>query len=156
MNRWSEHALVRQWQQITPGRRGLLKVALWSVALMLVGQLLWLPGQARVQQAERELMRERELAARLLRIVQGPVRSQSSAELLTPARLNDRARVVGIRVASLEAKAGQVDVSLEGPVGAVLAWLHALEQEGGKVLSIQLHIEGELLRARFAMELAEA
>jgi general secretion pathway protein M len=38
----------------------------------------------------------------------------------------------------------------------VLAWLHLLEQEGGKPLSLQLQAEGELLQARFVMMLAEA
>ncbi|AYG47078.1 hypothetical protein DV532_23405 [Pseudomonas sp. Leaf58] len=152
MNRWSN---LWQWQQLTPGRQALVKVALWGGAVMMICQLFWLPGQARMQQAEELLTRERELGAQLQRMVQGPPRSQSATELLTPARLNERARAAGIRVAGLEAKAGQVDVSLEGPVAAVLAWLHALEQEGGKMLSIQLQVEGELLQARFALVLAE-
>lgn len=148
-------AMVRQWQQLTPGRQALVKVALFGGAVMVICQLLWLPGQARLQQAEQLFTREAERGAQLQRMVQGPPRSQSATELLTPARLNERARAAGIRVAGLEAKAGQVDVSLEGPVAAVLAWLHALEQEGGKMLSIQLQVKGELLQARFALVLAE-
>lgn len=156
MKRWNDNVLVREWQQMAPRRRALLKMALWGVALVMTCQMLWLPGQVRLQQAEQALERERELGAQLQRIVQGPPRSQSTAELLTPGRLNERARAAGIRVASLEAKAGQVDVSLEGPVGAVLAWLHVLEEESGKMLGLQLQVEGEQLQARVAMALAEA
>jgi general secretion pathway protein M len=156
MKHWIDQAWRRQWQQIAPGRRALLTVALWGVTLVVICQWLWLPGQARVQQAERELVREHELSSRVQRIVQGPARSQNVAQRLTPARLNERARLAGLHVASLEAKAGQVDISLDGPAAAVLAWLHELEREGGEVISIHLQVEGERLQARFALTLIEA
>lgn len=90
------------------------------------------------------------------RIVQGPRRSTDTVELLTPAVLNERAKAAGVHIVSLEAKAAQVDVGLEGPVAAVLAWLHVLEQDGGEALNIQLQAEGELLQARLVMALPEA
>ena len=156
MKHWSNHALARQWQQITPGRRSLLSAALWGLALMVVWQLFWLPGQVRLQQAAQELAREHELGAKLQRIVQGPPRSASTVELLTPAGLNERAKAAGIHISGLEARAGQVDVSLEGAAVAVLAWLHVLEHEGGRALSIQLQVEGDLLQARIVMARPEA
>ncbi|UTL91497.1 type II secretion system protein GspM [Pseudomonas fluorescens] len=156
MKYWRESALVRQWQQLSTSRRTLLKAASWGLSLIVIGQLLWLPGQARLQKAERDLAREHELSAQLQRIVQGPPRSSTSVEVQTPAGLNERAKAAGLRIISLEASSGQVDVSLEGGAVAVLAWLHRLEQEGGKPLSLQLQAEGELLQARFVMMLAEA
>ena len=152
----NDHAWGRQWRQIPAGRRVLLNVALWGLLLMVISQLLWLPGQARMQQAEQALAREHELGAKLQRIVQGPPRSPGNVELLTPAGLNERAKAAGIRVVSLEAKAGQVAVGLEGSAGAVLAWLHALEHEGGHVLNVQLQAQGELLQAHLVMALSEA
>ncbi len=156
MKPWSDHALVRQWQQLTTGRRALLKAALWGCGLLVIHQLLWLPGQARLLQAERSLVAERETAARLQRIMQGPPHQQGVSARLTPAGLSERARDAGIHVAGLEARAGQVDISLEGPVATVLPWLHQLEREGGRVLGIQLQVEGQLLLARLVVELAES
>ncbi|POG02012.1 hypothetical protein BGP84_05155 [Pseudomonas putida] len=59
-------------------------------------------------------------------------------------------------VSTWQLAAGLRITSLEGAAAAVLAWLHLLEQEGGKPLSLQLQAEGELLQARFVMMLAEA
>lgn len=156
MKYWRETALVRQWQQLSPNRRTQLKVALWGLTLIAICQLLWVPGQARLKQAERDLAREHELGAQLQRVVQGPPRSPTTVEVQTPAGLNERAKAAGLRITSLEARSGQVDISLEGAAAAVLAWLHLLEQEGGKPLNLQLQAEGELLQARFVMMLAEA
>ncbi|WP_082432291.1 type II secretion system protein GspM [Pseudomonas sp. NBRC 111124] len=156
MKHWREFAVLRQWQLLSPGRRMLLKAALWGLTLIVICQLLWLPGQVRLQQAERDLAREHELGAQLQRIMQGPPRSSTPVEVHTPAGLNERAKAAGLHITSLEARSGQVDVSLEGAAAAVLAWLHLLEKEGGKPLSLQLQAEGELLQARFVMLLAEA
>ncbi|MFK0094397.1 hypothetical protein [Pseudomonas sp. NPDC090592] len=156
MKHLNEHTWVRQWKEIPAGRRALLNAACWGLLLIVICQFLWLPGQARMQQAEQALAREHELAATLQRIVQGPRRSPGTVELLTPAGLNERAKAAGIHIVSLEAKAGQVDVSLEGPVATVLAWLHGLEHDGGEALNIQLQAEGELLQARLVMALPEA
>lgn len=155
MKPWSDHALVRQWQQLTAGRRASLKAALWGCGLLVIHQLLWLPGQARLLQAERSLVAERETAARLQRIMHGP-QQQGVSVRLTPAGLSECARDAGIHVAGLEARAGQVDISLEGPVATVLPWLHQLEREGGRMLGIQLQVEGQLLHARLVVELAES
>ncbi|QHG67468.2 type II secretion system protein M [Pseudomonas putida] len=133
-----------------------MKAASWGLTLIVIGQLLWLPGQARLQQAERDLAREHEVRVQLQRIVQGPPWSSIPVEVLTPAGLNERAKAAGLRITSLEARSGQVDVSLEGAAAAVLAWLHVLEQDGGKPLTLQLQAEGELIQARFVMILAEA
>ncbi|PRN05141.1 hypothetical protein A0O30_10115 [Pseudomonas sp. LLC-1] len=156
MKNLNEHAWVRQWKEIPAGRRALLSAAFWGLLSIVICQLLWLPGQARMQQAEHALAREHELAATLQRIVQGPRRSPGAVELLTPAGLNERAKAAGVHIVSLEAKAGQVDVGLEGPVAAVLAWLHVLEHDGGEALNIQLQAEGELLQARLVMALPKA
>ena len=156
MKSWRELAVIRQWQQLSPSRRTLLEAALWGLSVMVICQLLWLPGQARLHQAERDLAREHELGVQLQRIVQGPPRSSTPVEVLTPAGLNDRARAAGLRITSLEARSGQVDISLEGAAAAVLAWLHVLEQDGSKPLGLQLQAEGEQLQAHFVMPLAEA
>lgn len=155
MKRWENHALARQWQQLPAGRRTLLKVALWGLALVLVWQFAWLPAHARLQEAERKLAREHELGVLLQRVTRAPVRADGVAQRLTPGSLSESARLVGISVTGLETRAGQVDISLQGPPAAVLSWLHSLEQEAGELSSIQLHTEGERLQARFVMELPD-
>lgn len=155
MKPWSDHTLVRQWQQISSARRVLLQVGLWACGLLVIHQLLWLPGQARLQQAERNLVAEYEQGANLRRLMQGPPRSDGATPRLTPATLIERAKAAGIRINSLQAKAGQLDVSLEGPATQVLPWLHQLERDGGRVRGIQLQAQGELLHARLVLELAD-
>lgn len=60
MKNLNEHAWVRQWKEIPAGRRALMSAALWGLLLIVICQLLWLPGQARMQQAEQALAREHE------------------------------------------------------------------------------------------------
>ncbi|MFF5863663.1 type II secretion system protein GspM [Pseudomonas sp. NPDC012596] len=155
MKRWADHALARQWQQVPAGRKALLKAALWGLALVLVWQLAWLPAQARLQEAERKLTREHEIGVLLQRVTRAPVRVGGVARRTTPASLSESARLVGISVTGLQTRAGQVDISLQGPPAAVLSWLHSLEQEVEQLSNIQLQREGEALQARFVMELPD-
>ncbi|UBM25045.1 type II secretion system protein M [Pseudomonas sp. p1(2021b)] len=156
MMQWREHALVRQWRQIPGERRMTIAIALWALALVALWQLAWVPGQARLQQAEQALAREQALAAHLQRVSAGPARKQEAVQVLTPARLSERAQAAGVRIIGLEARAQQVDVSFEGSPAVMFAWLHALEREGGRVRDMQLQVMDDQLQARVSLELDEA
>ncbi|HGY9623825.1 type II secretion system protein GspM [Pseudomonas putida] len=155
MMQWREHALVRQWREIPDERRMTIVITLWALALVALWQLAWVPGQARLQQAEQALAREQALAAHLQRVSAGPARAQEIVQALTPARLSERAQAAGVRIIGLEIRAQQVEVSLEGSPALVFAWLHSLEREGGRVREMQLQVIGEQLQARVGLELEE-
>lgn len=155
MKRWHDHALTRQWQQLPGGRRTSLTVALWGLALLVVWQFAWLPAQAHLQAAERNFAREQELGVLLQRVMRAPVRSESVARRLTPASLSESARLANVSITGLESRAGQVQISLQGPPSAVLSWLHALDRDAGQLRDIQLQAEGEWLQARFAVVLPD-
>ena len=95
------------------------------------------------------------LAALLKRVTQRQPQSAGTSEPLTPASLSERARLAGLHVAGLEAREGQLEVSLQGPPAAVLSWLHALERDGGQVQRLQLQAVDEQLQVQLAMALAE-
>ncbi|MCY1428550.1 hypothetical protein D9M71_444390 [compost metagenome] len=76
-----------------------------------------------------------------------------AVQALTPAGLNERALVAGLRITGLQTRAAQVDVSLEGEPAKLLVWLHALERDGVQFRSLQLQVIGEQLQAQLALEL---
>ncbi|WP_323601492.1 type II secretion system protein GspM [Pseudomonas putida] len=155
MKRLNKKALAQQWQQIPAARRTILTLALWAVGLLIVWQLAWLPSQIRLRNAEAHLVQEQALAALLKRVTQRQPQSADTSEPLTPASLSERARLAGLHVAGLEAREGQLEVSLQGPPAAVLSWLHALERDGGQAQRLQLQAVDEQLQVQLAMALAE-
>ena len=148
MKRRFEQALARQWQTLPATRRALIRVTLWGVAMLVLWQLAWVPGKQRLLQAE--------LAGQLQQVASAPVGGRKAVRALTPAALNERALAAGLRVVGLQARATQLDVSLEGQPTAVLSWLHTLERDGAQLRSVQLQVTGAQLQVQLALELDEA
>lgn len=123
-------------------------VALW--------QFVWVPGKHRFQQAELAHAHELKITGHLQRVSAGPAMARKAVKVLTPAGLNERALAAGLRIIGLQARAGQVDFSLEGEPEPLLAWLHALERDGAQIRSLQLHVAGEQLQAQLGLALDEA
>jgi len=151
-----EQALVRQWQTLPATRRALIRATLWGVAMLALWQLAWLPGKQRMLQAELAHVQALELAGQLQQVASAPVGGREAVRALTPAALNERALAAGLRVVGLQARANQLDVSLEGQPTAVLSWLHTLERDGAQLRSVQLQVTGAQLQVQLALELDEA
>jgi len=132
-------------------QKALIAAASWALAFVAAWQLVWLPTQARLYQAEQGLERERELAAYLQRVSRVPATTPALPAALSLARLNERAQAAGLQVTGLETKGQQVEMSLEGPPGPLLAWLQALELDGGRIRTMQLQVVGEHLQARVGL-----
>ena len=156
MMRWFKQAWLRQWQSLPGARRSVIRAALWSLALVVLWQVAWEPGKQRLQQAELDHARALALAGHLQRVSAGPAMARDAVRTLTPAGLNERAQAAGLRVTGLQARAAQVDVSLEGEPAKLLAWLHALERDGAQIRSLQLQVVGEQLQTQLVLELDEA
>lgn len=154
--RWIEQALIGQWQSIPGDRRAVIMAALWSLAMVVLWQFAWVPGKQRLQQAELAHAHELKLSGHLQRVSTGPALAGEAVTVLTPSVLNERALAAGLQIAGLQARAGQVEVSLEGEPAPLLGWLHALELDGAQVRSLQLQVVGERLQAQLGLALDEA
>lgn len=154
--RWIGQALIGQWQSIPGDRRAVIMAALWSLAMVVLWQFAWVPGKQRSQQAELAHAHELKLGGHLQRVSTGPALAGEAVTVLTPAVLNQRALAAGLQITGLQARAGQVDVSLEGEPAPLLGWLHALELDGAQVRSLQLQVVGERLQAQLGLALDEA
>ncbi|MFK3817532.1 hypothetical protein ACI2KG_13125 [Pseudomonas sp. NPDC089407] len=129
--------------------------SLWSLAMVVLWQIAWVPGNQRLQQAELAHEHELKLAGHLQRVSTGPAMVREAVKVLTPAGLNERALAAGLRINGLQARAGQVDVSLEGEPAPLLGWLHTLELDGAQVRSLQLQVVDEQLQAQLGLALPE-
>ncbi|SPO57955.1 conserved protein of unknown function [Pseudomonas sp. JV551A1] len=154
--RWFEQAWLAQWQSIPGSRRGAILITLWGSALLVLWQLVWVSSQQRLQQAQAAYAHELQLAGQLQRVSTGPAMARETLTVLTPAGLNERALAAGLQIIGLQAKAGQVDISLEGEPAPLLGWLHALEHDGAQVRNLQLQKVGEQLQAQLGLALDEA
>jgi len=124
--------------------------------MLALWQLAWLPGKQRMLQAELAHVQALELAGQLQQVAPAPVGRRDAVRALTPAALNERALAAGLRIIALQARATQLDVSLEGQPAAVLSWLHTLEHDGAQLRSVQLQVTGERLQVQLGLELDEA
>ncbi len=124
--------------------------------MVVLWQFAWVPGKQRSQQAELAHAHELKLSGHLQRVSTGPALAGEAVTVLTPAVLNQRALVADLQITGLQARAGQVDVSLEGEPAPLLGWLHALELDGAQVRSLQLQVVGEQLQAQLGLALDEA
>lgn len=154
--RWIGQALIDQWQSIPGDRRAVILAALWSLAMVVLWQFAWVPGKQRSQQAELAHAHELKLSGHLQRVSTGPALAGEAVTVLTPSVLNERALAAGLQIAGLQARAGQVEVSLEGEPAPLLGWLHALELDGAQVRSLQLQVVGARLQAQLGLALDEA
>ncbi|WP_367394309.1 hypothetical protein [Pseudomonas sp. X4] len=124
--------------------------------MVVLWQFACVPGKQRSQQAELAHAHELKLSGHLQRVSTGPALAGEAVTVLTPSVLNERALAAGLQIAGLQARAGQVEVSLEGEPAPLLGWLHALELDGAQVRSLQLQVVGARLQAQLGLALDEA
>lgn len=145
--------LGREWQETPPSRRMALKAAAWGLALVVVWQGLWLPGQQRLEKAGAQLHQERLLAQRLLHLsgTRGPVHQPRLA--LTVARLGEWAQGSNLLVIDLQSSGQQVAMTVQGAPKTLIGWIQALEQGGAKLHEIRLQAVDDQLQARIGLAL---
>ncbi|MGE7990364.1 type II secretion system protein GspM [Pseudomonas sp. NPDC089554] len=140
--------LQQAWRQIPPARRVAFKAAAWGLALVVVWQGLWLPGQQHLALAEARLHQQRVLAQHLLRLSGTPAAVQQAGPPLTAARLSERAQAAGLATVDLHSNGQQLTMTVQGAPQTVMGWLQALEREGADLSEIRLQAADDQLQAR--------
>ncbi|WP_322365536.1 type II secretion system protein GspM [Pseudomonas sp. Teo4] len=152
MLRIDQH-MVAQWRRVPAYRQRLLQAMGWLLVASTVWHFTWAPGQMRVQELQQALAHQEVIKQQLQRLPSAPNRQPASAQTLTAASLSERAQRAGLQVQALEARAGRIEVSIEGPSEIVFAWLHELERDEARFLDLQLQAQGERLQAQLALAL---
>ena len=147
--------LGREWRQIPASRRMVIKAAAWGLALVVVWQGVWLPGQQRLEQAAARLHQERVLARHLLSLSGTSAAAQHPGPGLTAARLSERAQTGNVQIVDLHSNGEQIAMSVEGSPQTVMGWVHGLEQDGAQLSEIRLQVVDDQLQARIGLVLDE-
>ena len=71
--------------------------------------------------------------------------------LFSVAWLNSSAIAAGLTVQSLDFNLEHIQFSARGDGGAVVQWLHRLEQQGGKIVSLSLQRIEQALEVRISL-----
>lgn len=147
--------LGQQWRLIPATRRRLVKVACWGLAVVVVWQGLWLPGQQRLEQAAARLHQERLLARHLSSLSGTSAAAQQPRPSLSAARLSERAQRDDVQVVELHSNGEQIAMSVQGSPQTMMGWVHGLEQDGAQLSEIRLQAIDDQLQARIGLVLDE-
>lgn len=131
-----------------PGRR--LSVLGLLLLAVLIGLGVRTAGLERLALAERAYAQQVSLAQAI-----GSVQANAvapSATQFSTAWLNSSAIAAGLSVQGLDFNLEHIQFSARGDGPAVVQWLHRLEQEGGKIVSLSLERIGQALEVRMSLQ----
>ena len=124
----------------------------WLMVLVGLGCFVWLPGQQRLAEAERQVAEVQRLSRQARQLT--PLATTAVERPVSAANLNERAQAAGLRILNVEVQADELSLDLAGEGAALMQWLHDLEWDGARLSTLQLQPEGEALHAHMTLHLA--
>lgn len=130
------------------GRR-LLLVGVVLMLALLMWRGVWGVGRERLAFAEHAYEQQVVLAKAIVSAQAAAAPPETS--LFSVAWLNSSAIAAGLTVQSLDFNLEHIQFSARGDGGAVVQWLHRLEQQGGKIVSLSLQRIEQALEVRISL-----
>lgn len=143
MSAW--HTLKGRWKGLQARERRALSI----MAVLLVGlaawQLVWKASYEHLAQAREDHRTERALASQAAR-AQPWQADNDPARALLPSGLSDAALAAGLQIKHLEIDGDTLSVMIAGDTHTLLGWLHLMQQQGLRIESLVLEVEGGVLQ----------
>jgi general secretion pathway protein M len=143
MKTW--HALMGRWNRLQARERLALSIMVAVLVCLAAWQLLWQSSRDHLAQAQEGYRDQLALATQAAR-AQAWQAGSAPAQTLLPSHLNDSALAAGLQVKQFEIDSDTQRMTLLGDTSALLGWLHLMQQQGLRIESLVLEVEGATLQ----------
>jgi len=143
MKAW--HALKRHWDALQARERLALSIMVAVLVCLAAWQLLWQSSRDHLAQAHEHYRAQLALASQAAR-AQAWQAGSGTAQALLPSHLSDSAMAAGLQIKHLQIDGDTQRMTLAGDTDALLGWLHLMQQQGLRIESLVLEVEGAVLQ----------
>lgn len=137
--------LSGHWTALQPRERQAVALMAGVLLACAAWLLVWQPSRAALATARESYQTQLLLAAQAHRAGPGQAGGAAVAKP-PPSHLNESALAAGLRVSRFDIDSDSLRMTLSGDSGALLGWLQQMEQQGTRLETLVLEVEGEMLQ----------